>query len=141
MFISHKLNEIKELCDRLTVLRLGKSVGVANVAEVSEQDISRMMVGRDVVLKVEKEKAQPKEAVLKVKGLKISNDEGKHLVNDVTFSVRKGEILGVAGVEGNGQSQISEAITGLLKFEHGEIFVEGQSVKGKSIHKIRELKD
>lgn len=139
VFISHKLNEIKEICDRLTVLRLGKSVGTANVADVTEQQISRMMVGRDVVLKVEKTKAQPKETVLKVKGLKIVNDDGKHLVKDISFSVRKGEILGVAGVEGNGQSQISEAITGLLKFDQGEITVGQESVRGKSIRKIREM--
>ncbi|MEG1895883.1 MAG: ATP-binding cassette domain-containing protein, partial [Oscillospiraceae bacterium] len=139
VFISHKLNEIKEICDRLTVLRLGKSVGTANVADVTEQQISRMMVGRDVVLKVEKTKAEPKETVLKVKGLKIVNDDGKHLVKDISFSVRKGEILGVAGVEGNGQSQISEAITGLLKFDQGEITVGQESVRGKSIRKIREM--
>ena len=139
VFISHKLNEIKELCDRLTVLRLGKSVGKANVCDVTEQEISKMMVGRDVVLKVEKTVAQPKEAVLKVKNLNISNDDGKSIVNNISFSVRKGEILGVAGVEGNGQSQLSEAITGLLKFSDGDIWINDTSVKNKSIRKIREL--
>ena len=139
VFISHKLHEIKELCDRITILRLGKSVGKANVADVSEADISRMMVGRDVVLKVEKTPAKPEETVLKVRDLKIIADSGKPIVNDISFSVRKGEILGMAGVEGNGQSQISEAITGLLGYQHGSISVNGIDLKGKTIRQIREL--
>ena len=139
VFISHKLHEIKELCDRITILRLGKSVGKANVADVTEQDISRMMVGRDVVLKVDKTPAKPQETVLKVRDLKIIADTGKPIVNDISFSVRKGEILGMAGVEGNGQSQISEAITGLLGYQHGTISVNGVDLKGKSIRQIREL--
>ncbi len=139
VFISHKLNEIKELCDRLTVLRLGKSVGKAIVADVTEQEISKMMVGRDVVLKVEKTKAEPKETVLKVRDLRIASDTGRTIVDNISFSVRKGEILGVAGVEGNGQSQISEAITGLLGFQNGSITVNGVDVKGKSIRRIREM--
>ena len=85
VFISHKLNEIKELCDRLTVLRLGKSVGKAIVADVTEQDISRMMVGRDVVLKVEKEPAKPGAPVLKIKDLNIVSENGKKIVDDVSF--------------------------------------------------------
>ena len=139
VFISHKLNEIEELCDRMTVLRLGKSVGTANIADVTQQDMSRMMVGRDVILKIEKTKAEPKEAVLKVRNLEIVADSGKHIVNNINFSVRKGEILGVAGVEGNGQSQISEAITGLLGYQNGTIEVEGVNIKGKKIREIREL--
>ena len=139
VFISHKLHEIKELCDRITILRLGKSVGKANVADVTEQDISRMMVGRDVVLKVDKTPAKPEETVLKVRDLKIIADTGKPIVNDISFSVRNGEILGMAGVEGNGQSQISEAITGLLGYQHGTISVNGVDLKGKSIRQIREL--
>jgi len=139
VFISHKLNEVKELCDRLTVLRLGKSVGKAIVADVTEQDISRMMVGRDVVLKVEKTPAKPENTVLKVKGLDIVSDTGKKIVDNISFSVRKGEILGVAGVEGNGQSQISEAITGLLGYQGGTITVNGTDIKGKKIRQIREL--
>ncbi len=139
IFISHKLNEIKEICDRLTVLRLGKSVGKAIVSEVSEQDISRMMVGRDVVLKVEKERATPTEKVLEIKDLTMLSDTGKTIVNDVSFSVRRGEIVGIAGVEGNGQAEISEAITGLMNFDKGEILVLNNNIKGKKIRAIREL--
>ena len=139
VFISHKLNEVKELCDRLTVLRLGRTVGSVNVDEVSEQEISRMMVGRDVILEINKEKAQPKEAILKVDKLRILNNEGKVVVNNISFSVRKGEILGVAGVEGNGQSQLTEAITGLGGYSAGSISVKNVDVKDKGIRAIREL--
>ncbi len=139
VFISHKLNEIKELCDRLTVLRLGKSVGYAIVDEVSERDISKMMVGRDVILKVEKEKPSPKEPVLKIKDLSILSDSGKKIVDDISFSVRKGEIVGIAGVEGNGQTEISEAITGLMGYDKGEIIISDTNIKGKKIRQIRQL--
>ena len=98
-----------------------------------------MMVGRDVVLKVEKTPANPQETVLKVRDLKIVADTGKPIVNDISFSVRRGEILGMAGVEGNGQTQISEAITGLLGYQHGTISVNGVDLKGKTIRQIREL--
>ena len=139
IFISHHLDEVKELCDNLTVLRLGKTVGTAVVADVTEQQISKMMVGRDVVLKVEKTPAKPKDVVLRVKNLTIKNEFGKTIVDNVSFSVRAGEILGMAGVEGNGQIEISETITGLAPLNHGDITVNGESIKGKSIKKIREM--
>ncbi len=139
VFISHKLHEVKELCDRLTVMRLGKSVGKADLCDVTEADISRMMVGRDVILEIDKEPAKPKEVVLKVDHLTIHNDIGKTMLNDVNFTVRKGEILGVAGVEGNGQMELAESISGLRTFNHGDIFINGTSIKGKSVREIREL--
>lgn len=139
VFISHKLNEVKELCDRLTVMRLGKTVGKANVEDVTEADISRMMVGRDVILEIDKEPAQPKEPVLKVSHVTVKNDFGKTMLNDISFSVRRGEILGVAGVEGNGQMELAEIISGLSDFNHGEITINGESIKGKSIRQIREM--
>ena len=139
IFISHHLNEIVDLCDRVTVLRLGKTVGVRNVKDVNEVDISRMMVGRDVILKVVKDKAQPKQAVLKVKDLSINDDFGKRIVNNISFSVRAGEILGMAGVEGNGQSEISMALTGLSPFSIGEITINDVSIRGKTIKQIREM--
>lgn len=139
IFISHKLNEIKELCDRLTVLRHGKLVGVEEVANVTEQEISKMMVGRDVVLKIDKEKAQPKEPVLKVRDMTIAGEGNKAMVSDLNFNVRSGEILGIAGVEGNGQRELSEAITGLFHYEQGTITINGTDIKGKSIRQIRQL--
>lgn len=140
IFISHKLHEVKELCDRLTIMRNGTHQGVFNTADVSEADISRLMVGRDVILTVEKEKAEPKNKFLQVKDLTIVNDFGKPAVNNISFDLRKGEILGIAGVEGNGQGELVEAITGLKKFTYGDIEINGQSIKNLSIKDIRNLK-
>ena len=136
IFISHKLNEVKELCDRVTVLRLGKTIGTK---ELTEQEISRMMVGRDVILKIEKEKARPQEEVLRVRNLSLNSNDGRSVLREVSFSVRSGEILGVAGVEGNGQRELSEIITGLLPFARGTIIIEGTEIKGKTIRQIRDM--
>lgn len=139
IFISHKLNEVKELCDRITVMRNGKSMGVHDTSDVSEEDISRLMVGRDVVLRVVKDDASPKEAVLNVKDLKFINELGKDALKGISFSVRKGEILGIAGVEGNGQSELVESITGLKRPTSGSIKVTNQEVTRKTIKEIRNL--
>ena len=125
IFISHKLGEVKELCDRVTVLRLGRTIGTADLAGLTEQDISRMMVGRDVILKIEKEKAHPGAPVLRVRDLSLAAQDGRTILDRLSFSVRSGEILGVAGVEGNGQRELSEIITGLLPFTRGEVTIEG----------------
>lgn len=140
IFISHKLHEIKEICNRITILRSGRTVGHANVAEVSEQDISRMMVGRDVILEVSKEPAQPKESVLKIRGLTVQDQFGKTSLNNVSLNVRKGEILGIAGVEGNGQREIAETVTGLLSYDSGSVVIKGEEIKKHSIRDIRALK-
>ncbi|MCT4688569.1 ABC transporter ATP-binding protein [Vallitalea sp.] len=139
IFISHKLNEVKELCDRITVMRNGKSMGVHNTSDVTEEDISRLMVGRDVVLRVEKEKASPKESILNIKDLVYVNELGKKALNGISFSVRKGEILGVAGVEGNGQRELVESITGLDSPTSGSIKIVDNEVIGKTIKQIRRL--
>lgn len=139
IFISHKLHEIKELCDRLTIMRNGRSQGVFNVADVTEKDISRLMVGRDVILEVEKGPASPAAVSLKVEDLTVVNDFGKKAVNNISFSVRKGEILGVAGVEGNGQSELVEILTGLQRINFGSVEIEGVNIAGKSIKDIRNL--
>jgi len=139
IFISHKLHEIKELCDRLTIMRNGKSQGVFNVADVTETEISRLMVGRDVILTVEKDDASPTDVSLEVNNLTVVNDFGKKAVNDISFSVRKGEILGVAGVEGNGQGELVEIITGLKEIIFGEVSIGGTNIKPLSIKEIRNL--
>lgn len=139
IFISHKLHEIKKLCDRLTIMRDGLSVGVHNVNEVSEDDISRLMVGRDVKLEIDKAKSQPKEVLLKVDEVNYINDFGKAVVKNVSFSVRKGEIVGIAGVEGNGQSEIIEIITGLKKATKGKVLVHGKEINNLRVRDIREL--
>ena len=139
IFISHKLKEIKQITDRMTIMRGGKSMGVFNTADVSEQDISRLMVGRDVVLKVEKEKANPTDTVLKVEDIHYENEYGKKMLNGVSFTVRKGEILGIAGVEGNGQRELVSMLFDMVAPDSGTITMEGQTVTGKGQSYIREL--
>ncbi len=139
IFISHKLKEVKSLCDRLTVMRNGKNVGVYHVSDVTEEDISRLMVGRDVILKVEKGRAAPKEVILQVKKIKQKNQFNQMVLNDVSFSLKAGEILGIAGVEGNGQRELVEVLTGLLNLNSGEIIVKGNLINNYSIKAIRDL--
>jgi len=139
IFISHKLAEIKALCNRVTVMRAGKNRGVFNVEDVTEQDISRIMVGRDVILQVEKNAAKPREPILEVNELTVVNSFSRKVVDNVSFSLRRGEILGVAGVEGNGQRELVEAITGFGSYGQGSILIDGRDIKQLSIRKIRDL--
>lgn len=139
VFISHKLGEIKEICDRITVLRGGKVTGTANVADISVDDIARMMVGRDVFLNIEKKPSAPQGTVLKVRGASCIDKYGVLKLDKVSFDVRAGEILGVAGVEGNGQSELAEILTGLLPLQEGEVYVDGAPLQGRSIRGLREL--
>ena len=139
VFISHKLQEVKQICDRITVLRLGRVTGHANIEDVEIADISRMMVGRDVDLEIEKDKPNVGKSVLKVRDLEHIDKYGVKTIDGLSFDVREGEILGVAGVEGNGQSELSDTICGLLPLQHGEITIDGQSINGKGIDKIRAM--
>lgn len=139
IFISHKLNEIKQICDRLTVLRDGCSIQTVDVDSVTEQDISQMMVGRNAVNSLVKTPAKPGEVKLRVEHLNYFNSFGKQVLKNVSFRVRSGEILGVAGIEGNGQREISEMISGIDSIQSGEILVNGASVKGKTVREIREM--
>ena len=138
VFISHKLDEILRICDDFTVIRRGKTIHSGPIEGVSEADISRLMVGRDVILKVTKPPVHRQEVILRVKDLVQVNPEGKKVVDHLSFTVRSGEILGIAGVEGNGQTELSEAITGMVHAISGEILINSQSVLGKSIRTIRE---
>ena len=128
IFISHKLKEIKEITDRMTILRGGRSMGVYNTADTSEQEISRLMVGRDVILTVQKDQAQPTAPVLQVRDLEYTNDWNRKMLNKVSFTVRKGEILGIAGVDGNGQSQLAQLVTGVIAPEGGTVDLKGSKV-------------
>ena len=139
IFISHKLNEVKELCDRVTVIRKGKTIGVYNVADVSEADISRAMVGVDVILEVEKSEAKPGDNVLVVNDLGVYNEASKRVVNGVSFSVREGEIVGIAGVEGNGQRELVDCIAGLHTYSEGSIKLLNKEIGGKEIKELRQL--
>lgn len=139
IFISHKLNEVKELCDRFTVLRQGRVIGSGDVADYTPQMLSNMMVGRDVVLTVEKDPATPTEDIMKVEGLSYTNSHGKTLLDNVSFKLRKGAILGIAGVEGNGQNELCEILTGLRDYMRGSVTVKGEEIRGKSVRQLRNL--
>ncbi len=128
IFISHKLNEIKEICERATILRAGTTVGSFEVAGTSIMELSRHMVGRDVVMEIEKPPVNPGEKVLEVKDVTFIDDEYKMMLKGVSFNVRRGEILGIAGVEGNGQRELIDCITGLDNPASGEIIISGEKV-------------
>ncbi len=135
LFISHKLNEIMEVADRCTVLRKGKYIGTVNISETTKEELSNMMVGRDVKFSVDKDEAKPGEAVLEIKHLTVkSRVHKKNAVNDVNLTVRRGEIVCIAGIDGNGQTEFVNAITGLEKPEPGStIILKGEDVTKKSI--------
>ncbi len=139
VFISHKLDEIKEITDRITIMRNGRSMGIYNTSEVSKEDISRLMVGRDVVLNVSKDKAKPTDVVLRVRGLNFVNEWNIKMLRDVSFDVRRGEILGIAGVEGNGQKELIDMLFNLAKPDSGDATVEGRSIIGLPQKKIRDM--
>ncbi|RLW71009.1 MAG: ABC transporter ATP-binding protein, partial [spirochete symbiont of Stewartia floridana] len=139
IFISHKLREVKHLCDRLTIMRNGRNQGMFDSVDVSEKDISRLMVGRDVVLKADKTKSAPEDVCLKARDVTIINDFGKTVVDGVSFDLRRGEILGIAGVEGNGQRELVEAVSGLKRFHRGDIALKNVSIKNLSIKEVRKL--
>ncbi|HSB39047.1 MAG TPA: ABC transporter ATP-binding protein [Gaiellaceae bacterium] len=128
IFISHKLNEVLEIADRITVLRRGKKIDTVPREGATEEGLARMMVGREVLLRVEKKPTEPGDTLLEVRSLNVHDDRGLPAVRDVSFTVRAGEIVGLAGVEGNGQSELIEAITGLRPLESGEVVVGGEAV-------------
>lgn len=138
VFISHKLKEVLAISDRITVMRAGRVVGTANPQEVNEHQLASMMVGREVILTVEKEAAQPKQDVLVVESLRVKDMRGLEMVRGVSFKVRAGEILGIAGVQGNGQTELSEAITGLRQAESGMVLLAGAELFNASPRKITE---
>jgi len=139
LLITHKLKEIKMVADRCTVLRRGRYIGTVDVAETSEQEMAEMMVGREVSFEVEKEPATPKEVVLKVEDLVVKNSKHLLAVKYLDLEVRAGEILCIAGIDGNGQSELIKAITGLVKVESGRILFEGQNLARKSIRQRTSL--
>ncbi|SHK27705.1 simple sugar transport system ATP-binding protein [Hathewaya proteolytica DSM 3090] len=138
IFISHKLKEIKQICDRISIMRNGRFMGVYDLKDISEKDISRLMVGRDVVLEVEKEPCVNTEDVLKVRGLTYIDKTKKKVVDNISFNVKKGQILGIAGVEGNGQKQIVEMITGMRKVHDGKVYLRDEDITGLDIRSVRE---
>ena len=140
LFISHKLNEIMSVADRCTVLRKGKYVGTVSIKDTSKEELSRMMVGRNVEFEVHKEPAQPKEPILCVQGLTMhSLGNKKESVRNVSFEARAGEIVCIAGIDGNGQTELVYGLTGLEKAKSGKITLSGTDITNASIRRRSKL--
>ncbi len=132
IFITHKLKEVLAIADRITVMRRGRVVGTTTPSEVTEQDLATMMVGREVVLQVDKAPAKPGDVVLSVQDLEVEDERGLTAVDGVSLEVREGEILGVAGVQGNGQTELVEAITGLREIRSGKVVLGGHEAPDRN---------
>ena len=128
IFISHKLNEVLEIADRITVLRRGRKIDTVPREGATEEGLARMMVGREVLLRVDKPPATPGEVVLELEDVHVRDDRGVETVRGVSLQVRTGEIVGIAGVDGNGQTELVEAITGLQRRESGRVVVDGREM-------------
>ena len=139
ILITHKLDEIRAVADRVTVIRRGKSIQTVSIEGATNKDLAEMMVGRSVSFVTEKEEAQPKEVVLQISDLIVNENRGVPAVKELSLNVRAGEIVGIAGIDGNGQSELIQAITGLRKVKSGSIKIKGQEVVGLSPRKITEM--
>jgi general nucleoside transport system ATP-binding protein len=133
VFISHKLGEVLDIADRVSVLRRGKKIETVPTEGATEESLARMMVGRDVLFRVAKDSAKPGEPMLKVEGLEVIDDRGLPAVNGVDFEVRGGEIVGIAGVDDNGQGELVETLAGLRRAEAGTISVDGRDVTAADV--------
>jgi ABC-type uncharacterized transport system ATPase subunit len=138
VFITHKLHEVLEIADRVTVLRRGKTIGTVDTADADEASLARMMVGRDVVLRVEKDPAKPGEPLLEVEDVHALDDRGLPAVDGVTLQVRAGEIVAVAGIDGNGQSELIDLISGLRTCAGGRVRLAGKDITNCSPRAARE---
>lgn len=139
ILITHKLDEIRAVSDRVTVIRRGKSIETVEIAGATNADLAEMMVGRSVSFKTEKQAAQPKEVILSIKDLVVNENRGVPAVKNLSLDVRAGEIVGIAGIDGNGQSELIQAITGLRKIESGSVELKGQSIVGLRPRQITEM--
>ena len=140
ILITHKLDEIRAVSDRVTVIRRGKSIETVEIAGATNQDLAEMMVGRSVSFTTEKNPPQPKEVILSIKDLVVNENRGIPAFKNLSLDVRAGEIVGIAGIDGNGQSELIQAITGLRKVKSGTINIKGKDVVGLPPRKITEMK-
>ena len=138
IFITHKLQEVMAISDVVTVMRRGKVVGAVRVKDTSRQEIANMMVGRQVLFRVQRSQADPGVTVLTVKDLNALNNKNLPALGDISFTVRAGEVLGIAGVEGNGQSELVEVLTGLRRAQSGQVELNGQAITNLTPRMIRE---
>ena len=139
ILITHKLDEIRAVSDRVTVIRRGKSIDTVTIEGSTNADLAEMMVGRHVSFKTEKIPSNPKEVVLSIKNLVVNENRGIPAVKNLSLDVRAGEIIGIAGIDGNGQTELVQAITGLRKIESGDITIKGESIINKTIRQITEM--
>jgi len=140
IFITHKLDEAMEISDRITVLRQGKVVATVRASETNKRELARMMVGREVLFRLEKKPVKRGEVVLEVKNLHALNDKGLPAIKGISFTVSQGEILGIAGVAGNGQRELVEVITGLRKATEGKVLILGQDRTNRSPKEVIEMR-
>lgn len=138
IIITHKLDEVLAISDDVTVMRDGKTVGNVKTSETNAKDLARMIVGRDVLLRVEKDEAKPAATVIEVKDIFVENRNGES-VSGISFKVRAGEIVGIAGIEGNGQTELIEALAGLRKIKSGNIEFGGRDITNSSAREMKEL--
>ncbi len=139
IFITHKLREVLDLADRITVLRLGRVVGTADPKNTNSAELARLMVGRSVILSVDKEPAKPKEPVLQVEDLFVRDERQNIAVEGVSFEVHAGEVLGIAGVQGHGQSELAQGLTGLRSVESGKVTIRGKNTTNATPRQLFEL--
>jgi simple sugar transport system ATP-binding protein len=137
IFISHKLKEVLEISDRITVMRRGRVVGHLTTRQTNEEEIARLMVGRDVLLRVDKAPANPGAVALSVEALTANSDQGVQALRGLSFEVHGGEILGIAGVEGNGQSELIEVLAGTRRPTGGKVLLGGRNITGWGARAIR----
>lgn len=138
ILITHKLAEIMNVSDKVTVIRKGKGIGTVITSETNPEELATLMVGRQVTFKTEKGPSNPTEEVLKIENLQVNDYRGVAKLKGLNLSVRRGEIVGIAGIDGNGQSELIEAITGLTKVKSGKIFINNEDVTNKKPRKITE---
>nr|WP_242550973.1 ABC transporter ATP-binding protein [Enterococcus ureilyticus] len=138
ILITHKLDEIKKVADRCTVIRRGQSIDTVNVRDVSSQQLADMMVGRSVSFNTEKKIAEPKEVVLSIKDLVVKESRGLEAVKGLSLDVRAGEVVGIAGIDGNGQTELIQALTGLRKADSGSVELRGEAITNKHPRAITE---
>ncbi|MDL4839006.1 ABC transporter ATP-binding protein [Aquibacillus rhizosphaerae] len=138
ILITHKLKEIMEVCDRCTVIRKGEGIGTVEVSETNPNELASLMVGREISFTTEKKPAQPKDNILSIEDLRIKDSRGVEMVKGLNLEVKAGEIVGIAGVDGNGQSELIEAITGLSKTESGKISLNEKEITNMSPRKVTE---
>lgn len=138
ILITHKLEEIKRAADRVTVIRSGKSVGSFKVAEVTNSRLAELMVGRHVNMQLDKPKSEIGQTTLKVSDLKVKNKQGVYALKGLSFSLRAGEILGVAGIDGNGQDELVRALTGMQKVNSGQVVINDEDMTNQKVRKITE---